>query len=800
MADWGEKLKESDLEPAGIDLNNKDMMKLVFNDLGIAEDYRMQTKLRAFIIRLQQQQKNKTNNSNAKMPTEEESKWEEVAKAYDDGKGLPLEGVNPDDKETMNEVYGALKVNNIGAKARLRRFIRSLREPKETASQPKKQKQGPDLKQFDPTIKKKPIETGQVAAQLGGLLDRNYSIECLFKNLQLLATKRGNRRLDKKDVPLLAVAAPSESGKTEFMKWVNNHCCTDLNPDVDGNAMNLLSTINDASPDGQEKFKHVLVLFASFNQTSSYHYQTEKGMIVETTIERLLRSHQGLLDMSKESTIGPAYNTQHFRDFTAFGDIATAFENDSEKGNTAFIFCIDELSKFHEAGSENEGCYADYKHLLDELLTFSHVRLREGGYCAIVVSALTMVDVGGYVVQRSGRALAPIYFRDRKPTIRKKAMELFLQKSCVSDCAEAEKKKELLICAVRTAILESYTSIYTWRSVLNVDKTTRRMKIEKRVYGIPKGIGLEDVFELCSRTLFNTSKSEKMDETRLKGIVDELHGGVQFANEEEQISVTTWDNLSVLYSLPAHRLLQILPMKEKEFQHVHSWAISSVYKLYYDIESIDEIVKAWELATIALLDLRRAMLYVAKDKNPLKLNQMFLSLDRPTANTMFVHQNLEQNMLDAVGSNEAAKEIQLSSLPGVDDIYDSPTVITSERSNEEGVEGVFQNAFSSENGDPIHVFFQMKLYTIASQKQICDWLSKVEERASALGYHPETCIIQLFVTGAVEDNIEKQIEKWPKNSMVFGTAALKHLFEPFGDGFIVEIINQRTRKSDLEST
>lgn len=56
MADWGEKLKESDWEPAGIDLNDKDMMKLVFNDLGIAEDYRMQTKLRAFIIRLQQQQ------------------------------------------------------------------------------------------------------------------------------------------------------------------------------------------------------------------------------------------------------------------------------------------------------------------------------------------------------------------------------------------------------------------------------------------------------------------------------------------------------------------------------------------------------------------------------------------------------------------------------------------------------------------------------------------------------------------------------------------------------------------------
>jgi len=82
------------------------------------------------------------------MPTEEESKWEEVAKAYDDGKGLPLEGVNPDDKETMNEVYGALKVNNIGAKARLNRFIRRLRQQPVL---PPVQEQQPQLSQFSET-------------------------------------------------------------------------------------------------------------------------------------------------------------------------------------------------------------------------------------------------------------------------------------------------------------------------------------------------------------------------------------------------------------------------------------------------------------------------------------------------------------------------------------------------------------------------------------------------------------------------------------------------------------------------
>ena len=71
------------------------------------------------------------------MPTEEESKWEQVAKAYDGGKGLALEEFDPDDKEDMKDLYDALNVSNLGAKSRLRRFVRRLREPKATASQRK---------------------------------------------------------------------------------------------------------------------------------------------------------------------------------------------------------------------------------------------------------------------------------------------------------------------------------------------------------------------------------------------------------------------------------------------------------------------------------------------------------------------------------------------------------------------------------------------------------------------------------------------------------------------------------------
>lgn len=62
------------------------------------------------------------------MATDEENGWRAAAAAYDDGKGLFLEEIDPDDEATMNEVYAALKVSNIGAKTRLSRFIRRLRQ------------------------------------------------------------------------------------------------------------------------------------------------------------------------------------------------------------------------------------------------------------------------------------------------------------------------------------------------------------------------------------------------------------------------------------------------------------------------------------------------------------------------------------------------------------------------------------------------------------------------------------------------------------------------------------------------
>ena len=62
------------------------------------------------------------------MLTEEEKEaerngWREEAAA----RGLLLEGIDPNDKDEMKEVFAVLKVSDITAKSRLRVFIQNVR-------------------------------------------------------------------------------------------------------------------------------------------------------------------------------------------------------------------------------------------------------------------------------------------------------------------------------------------------------------------------------------------------------------------------------------------------------------------------------------------------------------------------------------------------------------------------------------------------------------------------------------------------------------------------------------------------
>ena len=83
------------------------------------------------------------------MASEEENGWIAAAAAIDGGKGLPLEKFDPEDKEDMKDLYDALKVSNIGAKSRLRRFVRRIRQ--QPVLPPGPSQQQPQLSQLSET-------------------------------------------------------------------------------------------------------------------------------------------------------------------------------------------------------------------------------------------------------------------------------------------------------------------------------------------------------------------------------------------------------------------------------------------------------------------------------------------------------------------------------------------------------------------------------------------------------------------------------------------------------------------------
>lgn len=93
------------------------------------------------------------------MSREEERAWETAAAAYDQGKGVPLEEVDPDDKDDMKQVYDALKVTDYFAQKRLTKYIRGLRASRKW-QQPQffeKVKAGLELMAEDYLMKKRTI-------------------------------------------------------------------------------------------------------------------------------------------------------------------------------------------------------------------------------------------------------------------------------------------------------------------------------------------------------------------------------------------------------------------------------------------------------------------------------------------------------------------------------------------------------------------------------------------------------------------------------------------------------------------
>lgn len=612
------------------------------------------------------------------------------------------------------------------------------------------------------------LEPGRLSQKVGGLLDRQASIEQLYRGLEKLAGVMGTPSLDKKSVPIIGITGTSEAGKTEFLRWVFNNCCT-FQEAASTNAQRLVQRLNQASPNDQARFDNLLVLFASFNQTSTY--MKDEGPISETTVERLLRSFHGKTSFDERSKY------IRYEGFSHWNDIINAFRN--AHGNTGFIFILDELSKVREKDE------SQYRELLDSILMFSQKCLMDGIFCAVIGSSLSIYDLGEVVVARSGRVIEPINFPKEMPELEARTREILRNETDMLKGAESNKESVEFSLSVTMKVLQSSSSVRSWEDFARSPPTRTKVAPPTVYYRMPTTeegealISSDYVFLLASRTVLGKEAVEDLDKNAVRAIVDHLSG--RLVLETDYIGrISNWINPRGTLSLPGWRLLQFpVSYSAQLFPLVQNWVLVETREMFYDYGP-SEATQTWETTTMALLELRKAMLQAVNvNGTPPSLGDIIRGIR--------VHHNLSQKSLDVTASQIAAG-ICFCRLPHVVEVITEPKIYLSSIQNEPGVEGVLRQCFEN-----MSIFFQMKLYTTVGPREIRDWLINAHKRALELGYQRGEYVVQLFVTGVIDKNVEHYFQEWPENSMVFSDNALIDLFEPFGEGLIQEIIKKIKR-------
>ena len=620
--------------------------------------------------------------------------------------------------------------------------------------------------EFQP-VGKKILEPDRLSQKVGGLLDRRTTIEQLYRGLEKLAGTMGTPNLDKKRVPIIGITGPSETGKSEFLRWVFNNCCTFQ--EAVTNAKRLVQRLNQASSNDQATFDKLLVLFASFNQTSTY--MKGEGPIRETTIERLLRSFHGNTSFEERSKY------IRYEGFNDWHDIIDAFRN--TYGNTGFIFILDELSKVREKDE------SQYRELMDSILLFSQECLRGGIFCAVIGSSLSIYDLGEVVVTRSRRVIEPINFPKEMPELEAKTREILRNETDVLKGAESNKESVEFSLSVTVKVLQSSSSVLSWEDFACSPPTRTKIAPPTMYYRMPTTeegealISSDYVFLLASRTVLGKEAVENLDKNAVRAIVDHLSGRLVLETDNHG-RISNWTNPRGTLSLPGWRLLQFsVNYSAQLFPLVQNWVLVETRKMFYDYGP-SEATKTWETTTMALLELRKAMLQAVNVNGaPPSLGDIIRGIR--------VHHNLSQESLDVTASQLAAGN-GFFHLPLAVEVITEPKIYLSSIQNERGVEGVLRQCF-----EDMSIFFQMKLYTTVGPKEIRDWLINAHKRALELGYQHGEYVVQLFVTGVFDKNVENYFREWPENSMVFSNNALIDLFEPFGEGLLQEIIKKFKR-------
>ena len=146
------------------------------------------------------------------------------------------------------------------------------------------------------------------------------------------------------------------------------------------------------------------------------------------------------------------------------------------------------------------------------------------------------------------------------------------------------------------------------------------------------------------------------------------------------------------------------------FKYVQNWVLTETSKLFYTY-SPAEVRKMWEIATMGVLELRRAMLWACNDAPG--GNGMLPTL-KEMVKGLGVEHNLSEDLFDAASHPRAAeckvtKHLANDTRKEFEYDRDSPCIFYSENDIEKGVEGVFKGGFHSMENPNVCILFQMKM-------------------------------------------------------------------------------------------
>ena len=218
------------------------------------------------------------------------------------------------------------------------------------------------------------------------------------------------------------------------------------------------------------------------------------------------------------------------------------------KGKTAFVFCVDELSKLREEDA------LEYKALMDNLLLASQMRLSEGGFCAIVAAALSIYDFGEVVLQLSRRAIVPIQFPAINQEMAERASEFVHNNTEVFKCAGSSKRKEEFNLRVTTSILESRVDLKGWDHIMDMAPTETRINLPATFYRKPISFTHDEIFLLVAQGLFAENVWVYLDKLKLHELFNFLNGSVKFKPVPDGV-LTRFEDQMCQMVVPAWRLL-----------------------------------------------------------------------------------------------------------------------------------------------------------------------------------------------------------------------------------------------------